>query len=159
MTPLPILEVPVPDHATGLKYSPPRWLKTVGVLVVCAAAAAVVLGLTGRARASHNLAQWTDNQAVPTVNVIAPSSAGRSSALVLPGNVQAFYTAPVYARVTGYLKTWYTDIGAKVKAGQTLADIDTPDLDQQVIAARGNLDVAIANQNLAAITAQRYVTL
>jgi RND family efflux transporter MFP subunit len=79
--------------------------------------------------------------------------------LVLPGNVQAFYTAPVYARVTGYLKAWYTDIGASVKAGQTLADIETPDLDQQVVAAKGNLGVAVANQNLAAITAKRYVAL
>lgn len=149
----------MPDHATDLKYSPQRWLKAVGVLAVCAAAVAVVLGVTSRARASRNLAQWTNNQAVPTVSVIAPSSAGRTSALVLPGNVQAFYTAPVYARVTGYLRTWYTDIGARVKAGQTLADIDTPDLDQQVVAARGNLGVAIANQNLAAITAQRYVAL
>jgi RND family efflux transporter MFP subunit len=149
----------MPDQENPLRYIPPRRLKAIALIVFCFAAAAVALGLTTRVRASQNLAHWTDGQAVPTVNVISPSDAGRNSTLVLPGNVQAFYTAPVYARVTGYLKTWYTDIGASVKAGQTLADIETPDLDQQVVAAKGNLGVAIANQNLAAITAKRYVAL
>ncbi len=149
----------MPDHATILKYSPPRWLMAIGLIILCVAAAAIVFGLTSRARASQNLAQWTDGQAIPTVNVIDPSDAGRTSALVLPGNIQAFYSAPVYARVTGYLKTWYTDIGATVKAGQTLADIETPDLDQQVVAAKGSLGVAIANQDLAAVTAKRYEAL
>jgi RND family efflux transporter MFP subunit len=149
----------MPDQENALRYIPPRWLKAIALMVFCFAAAAVALGLTTRVRASQNLARWTDGQAVPTVNVISPSDAGRSSTLVLPGNVQAFYTAPVYARVTGYLKAWYTDIGASVKGGQTLADIETPDLDQQVVAAKGNLGVAVANQNLAAITAKRYVAL
>lgn len=149
----------MPDQENALRYIPPRWLKAIALMVFCFAAAAVALGLTTRVRASQNLARWTDGQAVPTVNVISPSDAGRSSTLVLPGNVQAFYTAPVYARVTGYLKAWYTDIGASVKAGQTLADIETPDLDQQVVAAKGSLGVAVANQNLAAITAKRYVAL
>jgi RND family efflux transporter MFP subunit len=149
----------MPDQENALRYIPPRWLRAIALMVFCFAAAAVALGLTTRVRASQNLARWTDGQAVPTVNVISPSDAGRSSTLVLPGNVQAFYTAPVYARVTGYLKAWYTDIGASVKAGQTLADIETPDLDQQVVAAKGNLGVAVANQNLAAITAKRYVAL
>ena len=149
----------MPDHANTLKYSPPRWLKATGVILLCVAVAAVALGLISRARASQNLTQWTNTQAVATVNVIGPSDAGRNSTLVLPGNVQAFYSAPVYARVTGYLKTWYTDIGANVKAGQTLADIETPDLDQQVVAAKGSLGVAIANQDLAAITAKRYEAL
>jgi multidrug efflux system membrane fusion protein len=147
------------DHATMLKYSAPPWLKVGGAIAFCAAAAVVALGLFGRARADQNLAKWTDSQAVPIVNTNYPSDAGHSTTLVLPGNIQAFSTAPVYARVTGYLKTWYTDIGATVKAGQTLADIETPDLDQQVVAARGSLDIAVANQDLAALTAKRYESL
>jgi multidrug efflux system membrane fusion protein len=149
----------MPDHENVLRYSPPRWLKATALIVFCLAAAVVALGLITRVRANQTVAHWTDGQAILTVSVINLSNAGKNSTLVLPGIIQAFYTAPVYARVTGYLKAWYTDIGATVKAGQTLADIETPDLDQQVVAARGNLDVAIANQNLAAITAQRYVAL
>jgi RND family efflux transporter MFP subunit len=147
------------DNAPILNYAPPSWLKAVGVIALCVAAVVTAFGLFGRARANQNIAKWTDGQAIPIVNTIYPSDAGHNTALVLPGNIQAFYTAPVYARVTGYLKTWYTDIGTTVKAGQTLADIETPDLDQQVVAARGGLDVAIANQNLAAITAKRYEAL
>jgi len=149
----------MPDNENVLHYIPPRRLKTIALAVLCLAAAIVALGLTSRVRANQNLAKWTDGQAIPTVSVISLSGAGSASTLVLPGNVQAFYTAPVYARVTGYLKAWYTDIGASVKAGQTLAQIDTPDLDQQLVAAKGNLGVAVANQNLAQITADRYVAL
>src|SRR6202040_2603495 len=76
--------------------------------------------------------------------------------LALPGDVQAFYTAPIHARVSGYLKRWYVDIGTPVKAGQVLADIDTPDLDQQVLQARADLATAQANQGLAATTAKRW---
>jgi len=149
----------MPDHENVLRYVPPRRLKAVALIVLCLAAAIVALGLTARVRANQTLTQWTNRQAIPTVSVISLSDAGPSSTLVLPGNIQAFYTAPVYARVTGYLKDWHTDIGASVKSGQTLADIDAPDLDQQVVAAKGNLDVAIANQNLAQTTADRYVAL
>jgi RND family efflux transporter MFP subunit len=147
------------DHAKMLNYSRPPWLKVGGVIALCVAAVVIAFGLFGRARANQNLTKWTDSQAVPVVNTSYPTDAGHSTTLVLPGNIQAFYAAPVYARVTGYLKTWYTDIGATVKAGQTLADIETPDLDQQVVAAKGNLDIAIANQNLAALTAKRYEAL
>jgi RND family efflux transporter MFP subunit len=129
------------------------------IVILCVAAVVVAFGVINRGRASQNITQWTDAQAIPTVAVITLSNANRNNVLTLPGNVQAFNTAPVYARVTGYLKAWYTDIGAKVRAGQTLADIVTPDLDQQVVAARGNLAVAVANQKLAAITDQRYEAL
>jgi len=149
----------MPDDENVLRYIPPRRLKAIALALLCLAAAIVVLGLTSRVRANQALARWTDGQAIPTVSVISLSNAGQSSALVLPATIQAFYTAPVYARATGYLKAWYTDIGTRVKAGQTLADIETPDLDQQVVAAKGNLDVAIANQNLAQTTADRYVAL
>jgi RND family efflux transporter MFP subunit len=149
----------MPDQANLLRYTLPRRLKAIGFIALCVAAGVVALGLTGRGRANQNLAQWTDAQAVPTVSVVSLSDASRNNALVLPGNVQAFYAAPVYARVTGYLRHWYTDIGAVVKSGQTLADIDTPDLDQQVVAAQGSLSVAIANQKVADVTAKRYQIL
>jgi multidrug efflux system membrane fusion protein len=147
------------DDQNILRYIPPRRLKMIAIVILCVALAVVTLGLINRGRASQNITQWTDAQAIPTVAVITLSNANPNNSLTLPGNVQAFYTAPVYARVTGYLKTWYTDIGATVKAGQTLADIAAPDLDQQVVAAKGNLAIAIANQKLAAITDQRYEAL
>jgi RND family efflux transporter MFP subunit len=149
----------MPDQENVLRYKPPQRLKTIGIVVLCIATAVVALGLISRVRANQNLAQWTDAQSIPTVSVVSVSDASRNNALVLPGNVQAFYTAPVYARVTGYLRRWYTDIGAVVKSGQTLADVDTPDLDQQVVAAQGSVAVAIANQKLADVTAKRYEAL
>ena len=75
---------------------------------------------------------------------------------MLPGDVQAFYNAPIHARVSGYLKRWYADIGAQVKAGQVLADIDTPELDQQLAQARADLATAVANQQLSQTTAKRW---
>ena len=149
----------MPNDSNILRYIPPRKLKMAAIVILCVAAGIVTLGLINRVRANQNITQWTDAQAVPIVAVVALSNANPNNALTLPGNVQAFYTAPVFARVTGYLKTWYTDIGAKVRAGQTLADIATPDLDQQVVAARGNLAVAVANQKLAAITDERFEAL
>jgi RND family efflux transporter MFP subunit len=149
----------MPDHATFLKYSPPRWLMAIGLIALCLAGAAVALGLISRARASQYLAQWTDGRAITTVNVIGLSDAGGNNALTLPGDVEAFDSAPVHSRVTGYLKKWYTDIGTAVKAGQVLAEVATPDLDQQVMASRGSLAIAVANQKLAAITARRYEAL
>ena len=149
----------MPDGPNILRYVPPRQLKMVAIVILCVATTVVTLGLINRVRASNNITQWTDAQAIPTVAVITLSIANPNNSLTLPGNVQAFNAAPVYARVTGYLKAWYTDIGATVRAGQTLADIVTPDLDQQVVAAKGNLAVAIANQKLAAITDQRYEAL
>jgi RND family efflux transporter MFP subunit len=149
----------MPDQANILRYTPPRRLKAIGIIVLCIAATVVALGVISRVRANQNLAHWTDSQAIPTVNVVELSDAGRTSALVLPGDVEAFDSAPVHSRVTGYLKKWYTDIGTVVKSGQTLAEIDIPDLDQQLDQAKANLNLAIANENLAAITAKRYRAL
>ena len=101
----------------------------------------------------------TDDAAIPSVKIIRLADAEASRALVLPGDIEAFYGAPVYARVTGYLKAWYTDIGTPVKKGQLLAEIDAPDLDQQLQQAKGNLGTAIANENIAHITAKRYLAL
>jgi len=123
------------------------------------AAGVVGAGLLSRGMASQSLEQWTANQAVPTVEVVRPNSQLGAQSLVLPGQVQAFYTATIRARVDGYLKRWYDDIGAKVSAGTVLADIDTPDLDQQLAQGKADLATAIANQKLAQTTARRWNSL
>lgn len=142
-----------------LRYTPPRYLKTVGVLALAAAAGIVALGILDRVNANQELKTWTDAQALPTVDVISLSNQLGPRSLVLPGDVRAFNDAPIHARVSGYLKRWYTDIGAHVKAGQVLAEIDTPDLDQQLDQARADLATAVANQHLADTTARRWAGL
>jgi len=139
---------------------PSRRLKQVGAIGACVAVVIVAAGLITRAVASRDVTQWTQATAIPTVAVISPGGGGGGeSNLVLPGTVQPFYDAQIHARVSGYLKRWYTDIGAPVKAGQVLAVIDTPDLDQQLARAQADLVTAQANQRLAAITAHRWTGL
>ena len=149
----------MPDEAEAPPRAAPRWLKPAGVAGAGLAALIVAAGLVGRVSASQNLKALTTIEAVPTVNVIAPASDTGAQNLTLPGNVQAFYDAQIHARVNGYLKKWYQDIGAHVKAGQVLADIDTPELDQQLIQARANLATSQANQRLAQTTAKRWTSL
>jgi RND family efflux transporter MFP subunit len=119
----------------------------------------VANGLVSRARSKQELTQWTNAQAIPTVALapITRSDAGQS--LILPGNIQPYNKAAIYARVNGYLKSWNKDIGAHVKAGDVLATIDAPDLDQQFVQAKATLASAKANYDIAAITANRYGTL
>jgi RND family efflux transporter MFP subunit len=116
-------------------------------------------GIHERAQAESTLGAGTERAAVPTVNVVEPSSAGLSQEIVLPGNTQAFNDTPIYARTSGYLKHWYVDIGAHVKQGQLLADIDTPEVDQQLEQARADLKNSQANEQLAQITAARWQNL
>lgn len=115
-----------------------------------------MLGVANREKNETNLTQWTHSQAVPTVDVVSPERGVDRQELVLPGDVEAWYHAPIYARVNGYVKMWYKDIGAKVKAGDLLAEIDTPDLDQQYEQAKGELAKAQANEALAELTAKRW---
>ncbi|HEY2658105.1 MAG TPA: efflux RND transporter periplasmic adaptor subunit [Caulobacteraceae bacterium] len=115
-------------------------------------------GLIARAHTTQNNAKWASAQAVPTVALAKLDPEGASQ-LSLPGVVQAYQTAQIYARVSGYLKTWSQDIGAPVKPGQVLASIDAPELDQQLEQARGDLATAQANQNLAVLTAKRWSAL
>jgi RND family efflux transporter MFP subunit len=128
-----------------------------GVAVVVAAA--VGIEITGRLHADTKLAESTRESAVPTVRVINPDGAAPSQELRLPGNTQPFSDAPIYARTSGYVTKWYYDIGAAVKQGTVLADIATPEIDQQLRQARADLATAEANQRLAQITAERYETL
>jgi RND family efflux transporter MFP subunit len=133
-----------------------RRLLIVGTIALTAAGALVANGLLSRARSKQELVQWTNAQAIPTVALaqITHSDAGQS--LILPGNIQPYNKAAIYARVNGYLKSWNQDIGAHVKAGDVLATIDAPDLDQQFAQAKATLASAKANYDIAAITANRY---
>lgn len=133
-----------------------KTLRISGIVVALVAAGVVVVGITSRASNDEKLKQWTDAQAVPSVNVINAGNAGAASTLDLPGRFEAYARAPIFARVNGYLKSWKVDIGGKVKAGQLLAEIETPDLDQQIVQAKADLASAQANGELAKITAKRW---
>jgi RND family efflux transporter MFP subunit len=119
----------------------------------------VAAGIIPRQRARAALRQETDAMAIPIVRVVPLKRAPAAEEIVLPANVQAFTDAPIYARTNGYLKKWYADIGTRVKAGQLLAEIDTPEVDQQLRQARADLNTAEANLHLSQITADRYAGL
>lgn len=133
-----------------------RTLKTIGVAGVVAAVAIVGVGIATRSHSESSLAAWTATQAVPTVTVIHPAPGKVASALVLPAQLAALQTAPIYARTSGYVRKWLVDIGDTVRAGQTLAVLDAPEVDQQLAAARADYQTARANQQLAASTATRW---
>ena len=121
---------------------PPVSRRRLGIFGVVAGIALVLVVITGiRARedSSTKLKEWTDNQAVPTVAVALPDARALNPTIDLPGRLEAYYRAPIFARVSGYLKSWSVDIGARVKAGQVIAEIEAPDLDQQLLQARADL--------------------
>src|SRR6202158_3313770 len=126
---------------------------------------AVVLVIVGiftllQRREQYNaLAEETENLAVPTVAVMHPTVEPAEEDLVLPSTLQAYTESPIYARTSGYLKKWYHDIGSHVQQGELLADIDTPEVDQQLYQSRADLGNAQANDNLSRITAARYEEL
>jgi RND family efflux transporter MFP subunit len=129
------------------------------VIVLAIIAAVVVGGIVPRLRAKEALQKETYDLAVPTVNVAHAKQGAPQTEIVLPGNMQAFTESPIYARTSGYLKKWYVDIGGRVKTGQLLAEIETPEVDQQLQQARSQLNTAKANYNLAQITSNRYQEL
>jgi RND family efflux transporter MFP subunit len=151
-------EPPTTTHTPAAK--PPA--RSVARLLVFAAIGSLALaffiytGLASRAKASAGLERTTLEQSVPTVAVIHPKFTSGVPEVVVPGNIQAFVDTPLWARTNGYLKGWYADIGAHVKAGQLLATIESPETDQQLQQAREDLATAAANLKLAQITADRY---
>jgi len=136
-----------------------RRLPWVGGAFVLLAVVIVAHGMVSRAVQNSRLHELTEAQAVPTVAIVTPTDAQDHAGLQLPGRLEAYIRAPIYARVPGYLKSWRHDIGDKVKAGDLLAEIDTPDLDQQLKQARADLSVARANEKLAQISAERWQSL
>jgi RND family efflux transporter MFP subunit len=138
---------------TRLKY----WL--VVVIAVLAIAGILAGGISVRLRAKTAVSRETAEMAVAPVSIVRPQHLSPKQDVVLPGNVQPYYNSPVYARTNGYVKRWYVDIGAHVKQGQLLAEIETPEVDQQLQQARANLATAQANLNLSQITSSRYQRL
>ncbi len=126
------------------------------IVLTSFAAFAVCYGLVSRAQDQLKLQQWTEMHATPNVAIVHPTAATESAHLELPGRIEAFSQAPIFARVSGYLKSWNLDIGASVKAGQVLAEIETPDLDQQLMQAKADVATAEADAKLAASTARRW---
>jgi RND family efflux transporter MFP subunit len=133
------------------------WWLLAGFLIVLA----VLAGLTvvSRVRATAQLESDTQEDLLPTVSVVHPQRTPAQVKLELPGNLTAYEEAPIYARVSGYLKAWYTDIGTRVAAGQLLAEIDTPELDQEIVQADAALAQAKANLEIARISAARWQEL
>ena len=129
------------------------------ILFVTAAFVAIaiiaIFGVRARIMAATRLAQSTALAAIPSVNVVHPQPETRAQDLVLPGSTQAFIDSPIYARTSGYLKRWYVDIGTRVRKGELLAEIETPELDQQLRQAQAELATAEANLNLSQITSER----
>jgi RND family efflux transporter MFP subunit len=119
----------------------------------------VVTGIRAREDAESKLREWTDDQAVPTVAVVLPDARALAATIDLPGRLEAYYRAPIFARVSGYLKSWSADIGARVKAGQVIAEIEAPDLDQQLLQARADLASQEASARLSEATLTRRKTL
>ena len=130
-----------------------------GAIVVVCAAYAVFEGIHSRVEAKAELHQVALNSAIPSVNVVTPKGGAVAEEIELPGNTQAFTDTPIYARTNGYVKHWYVDIGARVKQGQLLAEIETPELDQQLQQAKADLKSAEANLQIAEITATRWQKL
>jgi RND family efflux transporter MFP subunit len=143
-----------PANVDAGKRSHKHWL----VLAIALIAVAVLLlsGIWSRLRARAALKTETAQAALTAVSVVSPKRTSPADELILPGNVQPYISSPIYARTNGYLKTWYFDIGARVKKGQLLAVIETPEVDQQLEQARSNLLTAQANLELASITKTRY---
>ena len=135
------------------------WLWTALIAASVLAAVVVFNGLQVRAKDAAQLKVLADKQSTVTVNVITPTSNTDASALSLPGRIEAYARAPLYSRISGYLKSWKADIGMSVKAGQVLAEIDTPDLDQQILQAKAELASTQANAAMSENTAKRWQSL
>lgn len=133
-----------------------RTLKRVGIGAAVVALCVVAIGTATRISATNDLRQTATDASIPTVAVLTPSASGEGNALVLPGNVQAYNSAAIYARTNGYVRRWLADIGDHVGAGQPLAILDAPEIDQQLAAANADYQTALANQRLAGSTAKRW---
>jgi RND family efflux transporter MFP subunit len=150
-------------HHTDAKHEPPTVSRgsviTVVVVVLLVAAALAVFGIVRRKHDRAELENYTNASAAPPVFLDVPKLQENASEIVLPGNMQAFTLAPIYARTTGYVKAWYHDIGSRVRKGELLAIIETPELDQQLASAKADLATATSNAGLAKTTADRYKDL
>jgi membrane fusion protein, multidrug efflux system len=136
-----------------------RKLGIFGAVAIVAALMLVISGIRAREDTNVKLREWTDSQAVPPVAVIYAEPGALTATIDLPGRLEAYYRAPIFARVNGYLKNWNADIGARVKSGEVIAEIDAPDLDQQLLQARADLANQQASAKLSEVTLARRKTL
>jgi RND family efflux transporter MFP subunit len=136
-----------------------RRLFTVLIVALFVLGVVIYQGIHQRALAENHLGVATERSSIATVTVVQPKSEDIAEDVVLPGNTQAFNDTPIYARTNGYLKHWYVDIGTHVSQGQLLADIETPEIDQQLEQTRADLKNAQANEQLASVTAARWQNL
>ena len=138
------LRQPEAERTQAEPQGPPsrRKLRRTGFGALLLAILLAGIGIFWRHEHAQQVQQWTHEQAIPTVSVLTPGHGPSTFELILPGDVQAWYEAPLYARVSGYLKNWYFDYGAEIKKGQVLAEIDAPDLDAQFAAAKSRLKAA-----------------
>jgi RND family efflux transporter MFP subunit len=142
-------------NSEDIKTPSRRSLLTAATGAVLLAAIVVGYGFIDRAQSKQEVAQWTNAQAVPTVALAQPLPSSANQTLTLPGNIQPLNKAAILARVNGYVKSWDHNIGSSVKAGQVLATIDAPDLDQQLSQAKATLASVRANLQIASLTADR----
>jgi len=150
---------PDPAHAQRARSRIPAGLWIVCLIVLAVVIVGVAFRLIQRSSAEHSLAEITHANATPSVNIVHPVPATGGAEIALPGNTQAWEETPIYARTSGYLKKWFVDIGAHVTEGQLMASIETPELDEQLMVAKANLQAAQADLNLANTTSQRYQNL
>ena len=143
------------SHGAGIGLATYLILAAVAAIFVIV----IAVGFISRKKAEADLKQATAAAAIATVNVVYPKAGAPTDEIVLPGNTQAFTDAPIFARTNGYVKSWHVDIGTRVKKGQLLAEIETPEVDQQLQQARADLKTAQANLRQAEITADRWEAL
>ena len=156
--------IPPAPHPEASQTAPPQVVSRRGLTITTLAALGiasviVVMGITTRKMADAKLREWTENQAVPVVAVALPDTRGKRTTFELPGRLEAYTQAQIFARVSGYVKEWKVDIGTPVKAGDLLAEIDAPDLDQQIMQAQADLASAKANSALSDMTLTRGQSL
>jgi RND family efflux transporter MFP subunit len=155
---------PPAPHPEASQTAPPQVVSRRGLTIATLAALGiasviVVMGITTRKMADAKLREWTENQAAPVVAVALPDTRGKRTTFELPGRLEAYTQAQIFARVSGYVKEWKVDIGTPVKAGDLLAEIDAPDLDQQIMQAQADLASAKANSALSDMTLTRGQSL
>ena len=151
-------------HLPGITMPPEKHISLGKLLIVLMVAAVIIaaviyVGIKPRIAAQAALKVETDEMAAPTVGLVHPVRGAPAQEIILSGSTEAFTIAPIYARTSGYLKKWYADIGTHVKAGALLAEIESPEVDQQLLQARADVSTAEANLKLAKITTQRYTQL
>ncbi|WP_433968661.1 efflux RND transporter periplasmic adaptor subunit [Tunturiibacter gelidiferens] len=153
-------EQPARGDAQETRHEPPKVsrgsLLSIVAIVLVIAVVVAVFGIIARKHASAELTKYTENASAPPVTLEQPVMQQNAREIVLPGNIQAFTLAPIYARTTGYVKAWYHDIGAPVRKGELLAVIETPELDQELASAKADLATAKSNAGIAKVTADRY---